>query len=213
MQHLFTIIACIFLRLSKVRIMPRATDHSKKTTLKRAQVWHALFQEKQLPSDPAKELKKDLTLNKPLLEETHQSLSSLPLLTKTVWNTWKKEAKTSTSQSCASLEKLMFHWLEPLRNSKFSATEAFFARAIPNKERKASLRTESLHHRSCQNLVLALSPTLNLENPENVSHPILIFFHNPTPKAPTGSREHHPPDKLPKLESTATLHQASLSIP
>jgi len=40
-----------------------------------------------------------------------------------------------------------------------------------------------------------------------------MVFHNPTPKAPTGSREHHPPHKLPNLESIATLHQASLSIP
>jgi hypothetical protein len=61
-------------------------------------------------------------------------------------------------------------------------------------------------------LVLALSPTLNLENPENVSHPFLIFFHNLTPKAPTSSRKHHPPNKLPNLESIATLHQAFLSI-
>jgi hypothetical protein len=41
----------------------------------------------------------------------------------------------------------------------------------------------------------------------------MMFFHNPTPKALIGSREYHPPHKLPNLESTATLHHASLSIP
>jgi hypothetical protein len=127
-------------------------------------------------------------------------------------NTWKKETKTYISQSCVSLQKLTLHWLETLKNSKLAAIEASFAPAIPTKTGKASLRTVSPHHRSCQNLFIAPSLTSNLEKIENVSHPFLMFFHNPTPKAPTGSMEHHPPHKLPNLESTATLHQASLSI-
>jgi hypothetical protein len=56
-------------------------------------------------------------------------------------------------------------------------------------------------------------PHLKLAKPDKVSHHFLMFFHNPTPKALTGSREHHSPHKLPNLESTTTLHQACLSIP
>jgi len=41
----------------------------------------------------------------------------------------------------------------------------------------------------------------------------LIFFYNPTPKVPASPREHHPSHKLPYLECTAILHQASLSSP
>jgi len=37
-----------------------------------------------------------------------------------------------------------------------------------------------------------------------------MFFHTPTPKAHVDSREHHPPHRLPYLESTTTLHHASL---
>jgi len=44
-----------------------------------------------------------------------------------------------------------------------------------------------------------------------VSHPFLMFFHNPNPNVPIGSREHHPSHKLPNLETTATLHQTSLT--
>jgi hypothetical protein len=62
-------------------------------------------------------------------------------------------------------------------------------------------------------LVLVTSPISNVEKPKNVSHHFLMFFHNPTPKAPTGSKEYQPPHKLSNLESTAILHQASLSIP
>jgi hypothetical protein len=68
-----------------------------------------LFQGKRHPTEQAKELKKDPIVNKPFLEETHHNLSSLPLLTMTECDTWKKEAKTSTSQSCASLERLTLH--------------------------------------------------------------------------------------------------------
>jgi len=128
-------------------------------------------------------------------------------------NTWKKEAKTSIFQSCASLTKLTFHLIEPPKTSILSATEASFTRAIPKRSSKTSFRTVSPHYKSCQNLILPRSPTSNLAKLEKVFHPFLIFFHNPTPKAPTSSREHHPPDKFPNLESTATLHQASLSIP
>jgi hypothetical protein len=70
-QHLSTMIICLFLRLSIVRILSRATDHAKKAALERARVHHTLFQGKHLPSEQAKELKKDLTLNNPFLEETH----------------------------------------------------------------------------------------------------------------------------------------------
>jgi hypothetical protein len=64
-----------------------------------------------------------------------------------------------------------------------------------------------------QKLILESSPTSNLEELESFSYPFLIFFHNPTPKAPAGSRERHPPYKMPNLESTVTLHQVSLSSP
>jgi hypothetical protein len=94
-----------------------------------------------------------------------------------------------------------------------SATEASFTRAIPKKSEKTSFRTVSPYYRSCQNFVLTPSPTSNLAKPKKVSHLFLMFFHNPTPKAPTGSRKHHPPHKLLNFESTATLHQVSLSIP
>jgi len=102
----------------------------------------------------------------------------------------KKKVKTSISQSCTSLEKLTLHLIEPPKSSKLSAREASFARAIPNKIGKASLRTVSLHHISCQNLVIAPSPTSNIERPKKFSQPLLMFFHNPTPKAPAGSKEH-----------------------
>jgi hypothetical protein len=108
-HHLSTIITCLFLRLSSVRILPRKADHEKEKNPKGAWVRHTHFHGKRLPSKQAKELKKELTLNKPLLEETHQSLSLQPILTKTKCNTWNNEAKTSISQSCASLAKLTCH--------------------------------------------------------------------------------------------------------
>jgi hypothetical protein len=70
----------LFLRLST-----RAADHGKKPPLKEPESAIHSSKGKRLPSEQAKELKKDLTLNKSL---------------------WKKEAKTSTSQSCTSLTKL-----------------------------------------------------------------------------------------------------------
>jgi hypothetical protein len=45
------------------------------------------------------------------------------------------------------------------------------------------------------------------------SHSFLIFFHNPTSKAPASSREHHPPHKVPYLESIVTVHHVFLSSP
>jgi hypothetical protein len=141
----------------------------------------------------AEELYKDLTLNKPLLEGFHLGLSIQPLLTLLEWNTWKKEAKSSTSQSCAALVKLTFPWLEPPKNSKLSAIEASFSRARPYKTRKATFRVVSPHHWSRQKLILDPSPTSKLVKLKSLSHPFLIFFHNPTPKTPAGSREHHPP--------------------
>jgi hypothetical protein len=213
MHHLSTIITCLFLRLFKVRILSRAADYAEKAALEGAWIYHTLFQGKRLPSEQANDLNKDLTMNKPLLEETHQSLYSLSLLTMIECRIWKKEAKTSASQSCASLEKLTFHWLESPKSSKLATIEASFAQAIPNKPRKRFLKNNIPHHRSCQNLAFAPSPTSNLKKLENVSHPFLMFFHNPTPKEPTSLGEHHPPQKLPNLESTATLHQSSLSLP
>jgi hypothetical protein len=86
-QHLSTMMICIFLRLSTVRILSGATDHAKKFALERAWVRHTLFQGKRLLSEQAKELKKDLTLNNDFLEETYQSLSTQSLLTMTECNT------------------------------------------------------------------------------------------------------------------------------
>jgi len=97
MQHLSTKITWFFLRLFIVRILSRAADHAKKASCEGACVHHTFFQGKRLPTEQSKKLKKDPIVNKPFLEETHHSLSSLPLLTMTKCNTWKKEAKTSTS--------------------------------------------------------------------------------------------------------------------
>jgi hypothetical protein len=91
--------------------------------------------------------------------------------------------------------------------------EVSCTRAIPKRTGKAFFKTISPHQRSCQNFVLTPSPTSNLVKPEQVFYHFLIFFHKSTPKAPTRSHEHHPPHKLPNLDSTATLHQASISIP
>jgi hypothetical protein len=126
-QHLFITITCRFLRLSKVRIFPRAVGHEKKAALERVWVRHTYFQGNRVPIGRVKEWKKDLTLNRHFLEGIYQSLSSPPLLTITECNIWKKEAKTFTSQSCASLAKLTFHWLELPKSSRLFATEASFA--------------------------------------------------------------------------------------
>jgi hypothetical protein len=90
MQDLLITITWRFLRLSKVRIFLRATDHEKKVTLEGAWVYHTHFQGKRVPIGRVQELKKDLTLKRPFLEETHQSLSSPPLLTITKYNIWNK---------------------------------------------------------------------------------------------------------------------------
>jgi hypothetical protein len=84
---------------------------------------------------------------------------------------------------------------------------------IKLEKKKATLRAVSPHHKSCQKLILVPSPTTNLVKVEKESQLFLMFFHAPTPKALAGSREHHPPHKLSYLESTTTLHHASLSIP
>jgi hypothetical protein len=63
--------ACHFLRLSKVKILPKAADHVKKAVLEGVGVYQTLFQGKQRPSREAKEQYRDLTLNNPLLEEAH----------------------------------------------------------------------------------------------------------------------------------------------
>jgi hypothetical protein len=49
-------IKCRLLRLSKVKILPRAAEHAKKTTLEGAGVRQTPFQGKPLPSEEAKEL-------------------------------------------------------------------------------------------------------------------------------------------------------------
>jgi len=56
-QHLSTMMILLFLRLSTVSILPRAADHEKKAALEGAWVRHTLFQGKQLPSEPFKDLK------------------------------------------------------------------------------------------------------------------------------------------------------------
>jgi hypothetical protein len=158
---------------------------------------------------PTKELKV-LTLNTHFLEGTHQSLSARSLFTVAECSTWKKEAKTPTSQSCASLTKLTFHWIEPPEISYYPLRR----HPAPEQYKKEQEKLHSKPYPRTQIMPkFCPSPTSNLVKPEKVSHPFLIFFHKPTPKAPTGSREHHPPHKLPNLDSTTTLHQASLSIP
>jgi len=72
-----------------VRIFSRAIDHEKKAALEGlGSTTH--FQGKRVPIGRVKERKKDLTLKRPFLEGTHQSLSSLPLLTITECSIWKK---------------------------------------------------------------------------------------------------------------------------
>lgn len=213
MQHLSTKITCIFLRLSKVRILPNAADHAKKNCPQRNLSPSHTLPRKATPNRASQRAKE-----KPELEQSFfggnlpQPIFTTPSYIDRVQHL-KNEAKTFTSQSWASLEKLMLHWLEPPKSSKLFATEASFTQAIPNKTRKASLRIVSPQHRSCQNLVLAPLPTSNLEKSKNVPHHFLMFFYNPTPKAPMGSKEHQPHHKLPNFESTAILYQASLSIP
>jgi len=142
------------------------------------------------------------------LEGTHHNLYSPSRLTLTKYNTLKNEAKASTSQSWATLEKLTFHWLNPPEISKRAATDASFTHAIPNKSGKTSSRvyphTKS-HARTYLRSISHLRVCL-----ENFPQPFLIFFYNPTPFAPRGSWELQPPEELPNLESTTTLHQASL---
>jgi hypothetical protein len=123
-----------------VRIFSRAADHEKKATIEGTWVSHTHFQGKRVPIGQVKKWKKDLTLKMPFLEGTHQSLSSPPLLTITKYSIWKKEAKTTTSQSYTSLSKLTFHWLEQPKNSRLFATKASFTAAIPNRAGKAALR-------------------------------------------------------------------------
>jgi hypothetical protein len=102
-------IICIFLRLSIVMILPRTADHGKREPSKEPESATHSSKGSDYLQSKSRELKKDLTLNMPLLEETHQSLFVRPLLTIAECNSWKKEAKTSTSQSSASLTKLTFH--------------------------------------------------------------------------------------------------------
>jgi hypothetical protein len=109
--------------------------------------------------------------------------------------------------------KLTFRWNESPKSSSLSATTTSYSRVMPNKAGKTTLRALSPHYKSCQKLILAPSPTTNLVKRENESQPFLMFFYTPTPKAPVGSREHHPPHRLPYLESSTTLHHASRSNP
>lgn len=71
-----------------------------------------------------------------------------------------------------------FHNKNPPENSNRSATEASYARAILYTSWKASFRALPLHHKSCQNLVLELSPTASLVWLVNTQK---IFLHYPTP--------------------------------
>jgi hypothetical protein len=73
------------MKLSMVRILPRAADHMKMAALKGTLVHHTLFQGKWQPSLQTRE--KDLILNNTLLEGTHSNLSLLPHLILTDHNT------------------------------------------------------------------------------------------------------------------------------
>jgi len=109
-QHLFTIIKFLFLRLSKVKILPRAADQVKKAALGGAWDRHTHFHGNRVPPAHIIEPKNDFTLNTPFLDGTHIRQSALSIFTLVEPSHWKKEAKTSTSQSWASLKKLTFHW-------------------------------------------------------------------------------------------------------
>ena len=96
MQHLLMTMARLFLRLSKVRIFPKATK--KKAALEGAFVHQTPLQGKPLPLTLAKVRKKALTMKVPGLEGIPHNLSSHPLLTVTECKRLKSEAKSSTSQ-------------------------------------------------------------------------------------------------------------------
>jgi len=56
-QHLSTMIMCLFLRLSKVKILPRAANHVKKAALGGAWDCHTLFKENRVPPEHVMEPK------------------------------------------------------------------------------------------------------------------------------------------------------------
>jgi hypothetical protein len=97
-------------------------------------------------------------------------------------------------------------------NSTWSATHISLHLAVPNNSGKVSFRGWSPRYKSCQNLIINPSPTSYLTNWEKALHPLLIYFHTPTPNGPTTSLEHQPLLVLSYLVSTTNLHQASLSV-
>jgi len=98
-----------FLRLSKVRSLPRAVVHTKKLTLKCFLTFKILIQEKEEPHKVDTPLKNDRTSNFFLLERIHQIKSSLPFLRLREYNTLKNASTTSTFQSCTACKKDTFH--------------------------------------------------------------------------------------------------------
>jgi hypothetical protein len=172
-QHLSTIITCLFQRLSTIRILPRVRKKNRS--------WRSLSLPYTLPWEATtfrtSQGAKGLDLE-------HASFGRDPpnlIFTTSTHYDWVQhleEVKVSTSQSCASLTKLTFHCVESSKSSILSATKASFARAIPNRAGKASFRTVSPHHRSCQNFALALSPHLKYIKTRECLPP----FHNVLPQ-------------------------------
>jgi hypothetical protein len=77
-QHQSTTVTCRFLRLSIMRIFPKAANKAKNKILEWALFLQILFQGKGVLSCGARALYKDLTSNNLFLEGNHQSLSSSP---------------------------------------------------------------------------------------------------------------------------------------
>jgi hypothetical protein len=93
MQHLLMMMACLFLRLSKVRIFPKAAVHVKKAALEGVSV----LQGKSLPSTLTKVQEKAFALKVPCLEGIHHNLSPHPFLTVTEFKRLKSDAKSEPS--------------------------------------------------------------------------------------------------------------------
>jgi hypothetical protein len=104
-----TMMICLFLRLSTIKILPRAANHVKNAALEGARVRHTLFQGNLLLSEQAKGAEEGLDLEQSFLERDPSEPICMISTTMTKCSTWKKEAKTTTSQLCASLTKLTFH--------------------------------------------------------------------------------------------------------
>jgi hypothetical protein len=199
----------LFLRSSNVKASHMLLS-TKKLTFKGTFTFQILLQGKESPK-VGNSWKNNLISNFFLFEEIHRIQSSLHCLHLSEYNTPKNASTKSTSQSCTDLTKDTFHLITPLEDIMLSTTHAFLQRAIPSNSGRAFFNGWSPHQASCQKRIWDPSPTSYLIYLEKTSHPLLICFHNPTPKGPVTSLEHHPPLRLSYFASTTTRQNTSLS--